>query len=544
MPVLEIDNKKITVESGTTVLEAAHANGIEIPHFCYHPEFASGGLCRMCLVEIEKVPKLQTACTTVVREGMIVKTTTPRVKTAREAVLEFILTNHPLDCPDCDQAGECVLQEFAHEYGPDKSAFTEPKQLLERIQLSELIAYDPERCIVCERCVRYYRDIVGTEELTVMQRGAHSEIATFPGKQLGYGYVGNIADLCPVGALTTKDFRFKERVYNLRTTETICPLCEENCPIYVDAKDTTVYRVRARNPKIESIHLHPNRDVTAMYPEIFVNAILRSSFICDDGRFGYKKLAAGELITAPLNRADPENSEWEDITEFVSQSIKKAGSKIVGIISPFATNEEAYLFLYLIKRIAGSETIALMEFQEAKEYGNAAKLKLRKGRQAPNAGGVKRIAEAFGLKVIDVKDALSVKPEMVYILGPSFDRMNAHSERLDSVDCVVIQDFKASTIANKAHIVLPGMNFMQKDGTYTNRNGKVQRIRKAVRTLSNAKDDLEILNNIIYRITGESHGSFDQVLRTIIKDIPFFRNADYTALTEGFHFKKAAGRLW
>lgn len=544
MPTFEIDGKKITVEQGTTVLEAARANDIEIPHFCYHEAFKSGGLCRMCLVEIEKMPKLQTACTTVVTEGMVVKTTTDRVKQARSAILEFILTNHPLDCPDCDQAGECVLQEYTHKYGPDRSEFKEPKQLREHIQLSELIAYDPERCIMCERCVRYYRDIVGTEELAVMQRGAHSEITTFPGKQLTYGYVGNIADICPVGALTTKDFRFKERVYNLRVTETVCPLCEAGCTIYVDAKKYTVFRVRARNKNLTTIHEHPNRNITALYPKVFIDAILRSSFICDDGRFGYKKIIQNGNDAKLINRFEPNNNTWDGIINLVAQKIKNAGLKIGGVISPFATNEEAYTFLQITKHIAGNDVIGVITFPEAKEYNEHGKLKLRKGMQAPNIKGIEQIASAMGVKIVSVDQIIDSKPSLLYVLGPVFNQMDIYTQKIKEINFIVVQDFKQSIFSENAHVIMPGLNFAQKDGTYTNFEGNVQRIRRVVEPKVNARNDLDILSDILYLITGNKIGSFDRVLTSIKKDIQGFNNVDVNTLVSDINLRKATGRLW
>ena len=542
MPTFEIDGKKITVEQGTTVLEAARANGIEIPHFCYHEAFKSGGLCRMCLVEIEKMPKLQTACTTVVTEGMVVKTTTERVKQARSAILEFILTNHPLDCPDCDQAGECVLQEYTHRYGPDRSAFKEPKQLREHIELSDLIAYDPERCIMCERCVRYYRDVVGTEELTVMQRGSHSQVTTFPGKKLSYGYVGNIADICPVGALTTKDFRFKERVYNLRVTETICPLCEAGCTIYVDAKKYTVYRVRARNRNLSSIHEHPNRNITALYPKVFIDAILRSSFICDDGRFGYRKAIEGNILTDLINRYGFDNS-WDHTIQVIAQKIKEAGQKFGAIISPYATNEEAYVFSQIIK-FTGSNSIGVIGFPEAKEYSEATKLKLRRGIQAPNLKGVEYISGSFGIKIVSIDDIINAKPELLYVLGPTFGQLDQYMDKTKEIKLIVVQDFKASGFSDKAHIVMPGTNFAQKDGTYTNIEGRVQRIRKVVEPKGNARNDLDILTDILYNISGNKLGGFDRILSQIVKEVGTFNSVDINPLISGINYRKAVGRLW
>ncbi len=547
MPTFEIDGKKITVEQGKTVLEAARDNGIEIPYFCFHESFKSGGLCRMCLVEIEKMPKLQTACTTVATEGMVVKTTTDRVRQARSAILEFILTNHPLDCPDCDQAGECVLQEYAHRYGPDRSAFTEPKQLREHIALSELIAYDPERCIMCERCVRYYRDIVGSEELAVMYRGAHAEITTFPGKLLTYGYVGNIADLCPVGALTTSDFRFKERVFNLRATETVCPLCEAGCLIYADAKLYTVYRVRSRNPMVRSIHAHENRNVTSFYPKPYIDAISRSSYICDDGRLGYKKLLNDNhraIPAGPDNRLASGNNDWSSIIAFVAQKIKQSGAKTAGIISPFATNEEAYAFMYMIKHAAGGSAIGMLRFPEAKEYVSAGKLRLRRGMQAPNANGIGQIAKAFDIRLLSHDEVIGSGPAFLYILGPSFDQMDPLVDRLGAIPCVVAQDFRPSRLTERAHIVMPGMSYAQKDGTYTNGEGRVQRLRKVVRTEGEARDDLSILSDIIAGITGKRIGGFDQVLGTLMKEVPSFASIDFDGLTGDVGLRKAAGRLW
>ena len=544
MPIFEIDGKKITAEQGTTVLEAARANGIEIPHFCYHESFQSGGLCRMCLVEIEKMPKLQTSCTTVVTEGMVVKTTTERVKEARKAILEFILTNHPLDCPDCDQAGECVLQDYTHKYGPDKSSFIEPKELRNHIELSEHIAYDPERCIMCERCVRYYREIVGTEELAVMYRGTSSEITTFPGKQLTYGYIGNIADICPVGALTTRDFRFKERVFNLRTTETICPLCEAGCPIYVDAKMFTVYRVRSRNPKITTIHTHPNRDVAAVYPDPLVNAILRSGFICDDGRFNYKKMIQGIVIDEPVNRIEPKKNAWNELLGFVAEKIKENGHGVSGIISTYATNEEAYAFMHLLK-YTGASSIGIINFPEAKEFGrDKQNLKLRKGVQAPNVRGVKEIANWYGIKLIGIEDVLKSKPGLIYILGPVFDQLDKYGDAVAAMPFVIVEDFKSSEWMGKVHVILPGVNFAQKDGTYTNKDGMVQRLKKAVNEPKHSMNDLDILNSIVYNIMGKGLGSFDQVLKTMVDTIPFFKDVKAEELSKELYLKKAAGRLW
>jgi predicted molibdopterin-dependent oxidoreductase YjgC len=214
MPTLEIDGKSVTVEDGLNVIQAAERLGIEIPHYCYHPALTISGNCRMCLVEIEKAPKLQIACNTRVNEGMVVRTQNERVKTARAAVLEFLLLNHPIDCPICDQAGECKLQDYYMDYDRQPSRFQlEDKVKKEKaVDIGPLIMLDRERCILCSRCTRFLEEVTHTEELGIFQRGNHCQIDLFPGKRLENHYSGNVADICPVGALTNKDFRFRARV--------------------------------------------------------------------------------------------------------------------------------------------------------------------------------------------------------------------------------------------------------------------------------------------------------------------------------------------
>src|SRR5262245_10177376 len=211
MPKLTIDGREIEVEPGTTIIRAAERLGITVPHYCWHPGLSVAGNCRMCLVEVEKMPKLTTACSTAVGDGMIVRTSNPRVKEAQDAIMEFLLINHPLDCPICDQAGECRLQEYSFRYGPGHSRFLEEKtHKPKNIDIGEHIVFDAERCILCTRCVRFCSEVTGTKELTVTQRGDHATIETWPGMRLSNAYSGNTVDICPVGALTLKEFRFKQ----------------------------------------------------------------------------------------------------------------------------------------------------------------------------------------------------------------------------------------------------------------------------------------------------------------------------------------------
>src|SRR5689334_7186556 len=235
VPTVEIEGQKIQVEDGTTVIVAADRLGIEIPHYCYHPGLTIAGNCRMCLVEIEKMPKLQIACNTRVTDGMVVHTTSDKTKAAQRAVLEFLLINHPIDCPVCDQAGECKLQEYYMDYDRQRSRFPLPEKVHKKkaIPIGPLVMLDQERCILCARCTRFLDEVTHTSELAIYQRGDHCQIELAPGKTLDNKYSGNVVDICPVGALTSRDFRFRARVWYLERTESVCGACANGCNIEI-----------------------------------------------------------------------------------------------------------------------------------------------------------------------------------------------------------------------------------------------------------------------------------------------------------------------
>ncbi|MBK5095354.1 MAG: (2Fe-2S)-binding protein, partial [Deltaproteobacteria bacterium] len=274
MPTFTINGISVDVPERTTVLEAAKTVGIEIPHYCYHPKLSIAGNCRMCLVEVEKFPKLQIACNTFVTDGMVVKSNTEKVRQAVTGVLEFLLINHPIDCPICDQAGECGLQIYYMKYGLHKSRYAfEDKVHKKKVQdIGGQIILDAERCILCSRCIRFLEEVTGTSELEFFQRGDHSEISLFPGRPLDNQYTGNLADICPVGALTSKDFRFKCRVWNLRGAKSICPGCANGCNVEAHFKENILYRLVPRQ-----------------------NDEVNQTWMCDPGRLEYKKANEGRL---------------------------------------------------------------------------------------------------------------------------------------------------------------------------------------------------------------------------------------------------------
>ncbi|HXH28432.1 MAG TPA: 2Fe-2S iron-sulfur cluster-binding protein, partial [Candidatus Polarisedimenticolia bacterium] len=251
---LLIDGRPVVVRKGTTVLQAAATIGIQVPHYCYHPGLTIAGNCRMCLIEIEKVPKLQIGCATTVAQGMVVKTTTERVKTVREGIMEFLLINHPLDCPICDQAGECRLQQYEADYGAGASRFIEEKvHWPKRYDIGPRVVFDAERCIKCTRCIRFCDEISKSHELSLFQRGDHAIIGTFPGRPLDNPYSGCTVDVCPVGALTWKGFRFKARVWFLKDVPSVCAGCARGCSVNVATFRNVIHRMTPReNPEVNA----------------------------------------------------------------------------------------------------------------------------------------------------------------------------------------------------------------------------------------------------------------------------------------------------
>ena len=287
MPIISIDGVDYEVEEGRTILQALDdlgvlMNGVEIPHYCWHPKLSVDGSCRLCQVEVEGIPKLQIACDTPVKDGMVISTKSDRVKRAREGVMELLLVNHPLDCPICDQAGECKLQDYAYEYGVRHSRSKEPRRAAKkRVDFGPTITFDQERCILCRRCVRFCQEVPGTAELGTFGRGDQTKLDTFPGIDLDNDYSMNVADICPVGALTTKDFRFKIRTWFLDEIPGVCTGCANGCNIYLGVANNKVYRYVPRR-----------------------NDAVNQTWICDAGRMSYKEIEATDRLTGVSLRGE------------------------------------------------------------------------------------------------------------------------------------------------------------------------------------------------------------------------------------------------
>src|SRR5436309_8148262 len=310
MPTLEIDGQRIEVPDGLTVIQAAERLGIEIPHYCWHPGLSIAGNCRMCLVEIEKNPKLQIACNTRVADGMVVHTTSEKTKAAQRAVLEFLLINHPIDCPVCDQAGECKLQEYYMDYDRQRSRIPLPEKVHKKKAkpIGPLVILDQERCILCSRCVRFVDEVTHTSELAFYQRGDHVELDLAPGKVLDNPYSGNVVDICPVGALTNRDFRFRARVWYLERTESVCGACANGCNIEFYQREDHIYRFQPRE-----------------------NDAVNQYWMCDAGRTSYRALQGEGRLQQPLVRGAEEfaPATWESVLGAVAARLGQVGLGLV-----------------------------------------------------------------------------------------------------------------------------------------------------------------------------------------------------------------------
>jgi len=329
-----IDGREVQAPENMMLVDAAKLGDVEIPVFCYEPKLGQPvGACRMCLVEIEGIGKLQTGCSTPVKDGMVVHTQAPRVKTAQEAVVEFLLVNHPLDCPVCDKGGECPLQDIAFGWGPGKTRFVEEKRhFVKPLALSEKIAIDRERCILCYRCVRFSQEISEDYQLVLLERGAHSYVSTFDGRPYEAPFSGNIVELCPVGALTSRDYRFRARPWDVEDAGSICTLCPSQCNVKLTVRDERVMRVLARD-----------------------NSEVDDGWLCDRGRFAYPKLGEGR-ITEPLIRDGGElrSVSWERALEEAASHLRRAGAATGAIAGGGTTNEEGLLLGRLMREALGS----------------------------------------------------------------------------------------------------------------------------------------------------------------------------------------------
>ena len=462
MPKIKINGREIEAEEGQTVLQTALANGIYIPHFCYHPHLPIAGNCRMCLVDIKPgPPKLSIACATTVADGMEIDTENEKVQAARQAVMEFILKNHPLDCPICDQAGECALHEYYMKYDlqPSRLLSAEEKITKKKAQRLGKLVLDSERCILCGRCVRFMRDVLKDERLVIVHRRDRAEITTFPGQELDNPYSLCLADICPVGAWTAADFRFKQRVWFLTSSPSVCPMCSRGCNIWIDHRQGEVFRIRPR----------PNEEIN-------------QSFICDAGRLSYHAINDGRLNSPLLNG---KAASWPEAVKEAAKLIKSAGDKLIVIVSAGLSREEGR---------------ALLELFEGQFK---AKLYLHVGGPGEEDEFLRRSdlnANARGLSELGLGDKLegALGEDAVAVL---FETLCPHPLPEGVKPRLTISPQVSEAVQGSA-VALPAASYAESRGTVVNFDGVEQSYERALFPRGDSRPHLEIIEMLKKELAG------------------------------------------
>ena len=460
---LTIDGLEIEAEPGQMLLQAALDNGVEIPHYCYHPKLSIDGSCRMCQVKVEGGRKLAISCNEPVRDGMVVDTQCDEVKHARQGVLELLLVNHPLDCPICDQAGECFLQDYSHGYGRDHARTTAPRRKgVKRSPIGEHVVFDQERCILCRRCVRFTQEISQTDELRVFGIGDHSHIGTMPDAPLNNDYSVNVADICPVGALLSSDFHHKRRVWFLEDTPSVCPSCSKGCNVNVGVFKNEVQR------------MVPRRNDAVNDTWMCDHGRLRYAFTSDETRIRQAQVRneEGELVDTPFRLAIAAVAEQ-------LRACAEAPDSLGVIASPHLTNEESFLLAALCNQTIPAANVALpVVLGDSDEF-------LIQEEKAANAAGARAmgIAERGGT-LADLASAIesgSIRTLLVFgsdaLEVPGGEELLAAVAKLESLVLVAPNQ---NALQQHASIVIPGATFAEKDGTFTNHEGRVQWISRAL----------------------------------------------------------------
>jgi NADH-quinone oxidoreductase subunit G len=522
---VDIGNEKLNL------IQAAQKAGVLIPHYCWHPALTVVASCRMCLVEagerkpdgtISMQPKVVPACQTPAKDGTVIVTNSNKAEFAQEQTLEDLLLNHPLDCPVCDKAGECLLQDYTFNFGRAHSRMIDEKNTPpNKPYIGDNVTLFTDRCIMCSRCVRFTREISGTAELQVVNRGHHSEIDIFPGDPLNNKLATNVVDLCPVGALCSKDFLYKQRVWNLKTKESVCADCSTGCSIWLDGNKSIVYRLRPRfNPQAQGY------------------------FMCDDGRLGYHYVNSIERFLRPMVRRDGRLTPltWTEIVPAIRRALQSAAQKdaagVVGVLSPFLTCEEAYLIARFLKGLSGQVRLALGPVPIVGEDDTYPKD--RRGRpiqpvkftiraeKCPNRRGVEEILRHFQGETVSfdgaVRDAAEGRVQALYLAAgypprPGGWINEAQAQSLQRVPLIVCHDLLPSPVSNFAHYILPGASWAEKEGTFVNHSGLAQAIHWAVVPTSEVRSDGQVFLDLLER-RGLLHAP--TLRKEMATEVPYF----------------------
>ncbi len=522
---VKIDGREISVEKGTNLIEAAKLAGVFVPHFCYHPGLPVVGVCRICLCELEGRPKLVAGCATGVEEGMHIITRSEKVAAARKAVMEFLLIHHPLDCPVCDKGGECTLQDYTMLMGPSRSRFQFEKITWPEEDVGGKLVLNKNRCILCMRCVNLCKDVAGLDEIAVLSRGEETYIGTVDGRMIENELAGNIADICPVGALTSKDFRFKARPWELTNVPSVCQLCSKGCNIVV-----------GYHPRRNEILRHTAR----------TNMDVNQWWICDRGRGGFHDVHDKSRILAPSRRVERgrKAASWNEALPEIARSLRdiisRHGARAVGVIgSGMLTNEEHYLARTIFQDGLG---ITHVDFPRRPQKEVVYKKFTIEGDRDPNARGAMLCGIAPAANGLGVRDMVRAAAEgsvkaLIFLRGGPLDLFGelAIVERaLQNVELNLVLDVLPSPVSERAHWVLPGVSFAEKDGTFTNSQGRVQRIRKVFTLKGDTREDWRILQGLGHAlgVTGVLDPDPERIFARLAQAIPAFSGLSYATLGE------------
>jgi NADH-quinone oxidoreductase subunit G len=519
---VQIDGIWHQFPKGTRVIEACAQAGSYVPRYCYHKKLSSPGNCRMCLIEmgmpklgpdrkpelgadgkpvINWMPRPQISCAQDVSEGMGVRTSSPLVEECRRGVMEFLLINHPLDCPICDQAGECELQEFSVEYGAAASRFLENKvKKPKNVELGPRVTLDDERCILCSRCIRFCQEIANDDVLGFVDRGSHTVLTAHPGRRLENNYSLNTVDICPVGALTSSDFRFKMRVWFLKETKSICTSCATGCNTIVGSREDIVYRQTPRE-----------------------NDAVNSCWMCDYGRLNFNYLESENRLLEPRVFTEKKLSpvDWNAAIMHAAAHLRQfSGPEIAIVASGRMTNEE----LWLTSQIAKSLGVRYIDIVPRRGPGDDILLSADRNPNVNGATLLLGLNSRPGENLPAIADAVkSGEVKVLLVLGENPIAFSISSEQLSRLRAFIVMDILSNDATERATVLLPSSGFAEKRGSMINGKGRLQRLNRAVRPPGDARDDWEILRDLLQALTG-SNGiySIEDVFRQMSEAVPEF----------------------
>jgi NADH-quinone oxidoreductase subunit G len=519
---VQIDGEWHQFPKGTRMIEACRQVGKLVPHYCYHPKLTSPGNCRMCLVEmgmpprpapgqeperdeqgrqpISWMPRAVIACANTVADNMGIRTESVLTQECRKGVMEFLLINHPLDCPICDQAGECRLQEFSVEHGKGESRFRETKvKKPKNVDIGPRVRLDDERCIMCSRCIRFTAEVADDPVLGFTERGSHTTLAVHPGKELANNYSLNTVDICPVGALTSNDFRFQMRVWFLNETNTICTKCGRGCNMEIGARGDTIYRQSPRD-----------------------NNEVNSSWMCDQGRLDFHFVNSEFRLTDPMVKVangKHEVTSWKNATGAAARAFEGLrGEQVAIIASGRLTNEE----LFFVKQLAA--TLGTANVDVVPRFGGGDSY-LRADDQNPNSNGVRKVLGIEpGAQLAAIQTGVaSGSIKGVLAIGENLLKAGFEKDALAKLKALVSVHILANATAELSHVVLPGSSYAEKRGSMINVTGRLQRLNRAVKSPGNAGDTWEVLRDLVVALGG-SNGLYlvEDVFKRLAAEVPEF----------------------